>query len=191
MAMANNVRRLRVALLLTPRQLAARMGADPSDVERIEAEDFALSDDWIDAVARALRVPLGAVTAAHVDYEEIRGLAKTAAKTVRLPCPVATRFAILAIVAKFAGVKYIRRLDEDDVARAVQGAVAFVGEDRDFDKEGDFNRLTLALRIAALAILQSRDFAPSPHFEGDLEEVLQGSAEMIRRYSRIAPEPAS
>ncbi len=189
--MANNVRRLRVALLLTPRQLAARMGADPSDVERIEAENFALSDDWIDAVARALRIPRGVVTAAHVDYDEIREFSKAAAKTVRLPCPVATRFAILAIVAKFAGIKFIRQLDEDDVARAVQGAVAFVGEDRDFDREDDFNRLTLALRIAALAILQSRDFVPGPRFEGDLEEILQGSAELIRRYSRIVPEPAT
>lgn len=189
--MANNVRRLRVAMLLTPKQLAARMGADPSDVERIEAEGFALSDDWIDAVARALRIPRGVVTASHVDYDEIRSFANAAATTVRLPCPVATRFAILAIIAKFAGVKFANRLGEDDVARAVQGAIAFVGEDRDFDREDDFSRLTLALRIAALAILQSRDFVPGPRFEDALEEVLQGSAEMIRRYSKIAPEPAS
>ncbi len=183
----NNVRRLRVAFLLTPRQLAARMGAETSDVERIEAEGFELSEEWIIAVARALGVPESAVTSPKLDVEELRLCATDVPMPTAL-CPTAARHALLALVAKFGGPKMARALDEDDIARAVQNFRRFVETG-----EGDvasLSRLKQALQITVLACLQSRDFAPGPNFQADLEEALSGAAEMVRRFSRIGPGPA-
>lgn len=186
--MANNIRRLRVAFLLTPKQLAALIGADASDVERIEADDFALGEEWIAAVAGALGVPASAVTDPEIDLDALRKCAPDVKACRHDLCPTGARFAILAIVAKFGGLKLAKRLDEDDLARAVQNFISFVEADSSQNEEELFTRQKLALRIAVLAILQSRAVAPGPHFEEDLEEALTGGAAMIRSFSRIGPE---
>lgn len=185
--MANNVRRLRVAFLLTPKQLAARIGADASDVERMEAEDFELSEEWIKAVADALGVPRNAVTDPAVDIDAVR-IAASDNKSLRHDlCPIGARFAILAIVAKLGGLKLAKRLDEDDLARAVRNFIGFVEADGGADEDERLTRQKLALRIAVLAILQSRAVVPGPRFEDDLEEALAGGTAMIRSFSRIEP----
>jgi hypothetical protein len=185
--MANNLRKLRVAFLLTPKELAARIGADASDIERIEAEGFALSTEWIDAVARGLGVPASALTDPDADIAAVRKAA-TPARPAPKVCPIAARYALLAIIAKFAGMKFAIRLGGDDVARAVQNIITYVESSEASGDEARLTRQKLALRIAALAILQSRGIEAGPRFQTDLEEALEGASAMIHRFSGIGPE---
>lgn len=185
--MGNNVRRLRVAFLLTPKELAARIGADASDVERIEADGFILGAEWIDAIAGALGVPGSAVTDPAADIEGLRAASASEPAPVQRICPIGARYAILALVAKLGGGKLANRLDEDDVARAVRNLIAFTDEGA-ADGPPSVSRQTLALRITVLAILQAQGFSPQPRFEADLEEALPAAAQMMSRFSRIGPE---
>lgn len=189
--MPNNVRKLRVAFLLTPSELARLMRADASDVERIEAPDFVLTGEWIAAVAHALGVPAAAVTAPDIDANALRRAATAAAPSAAAFCPVGARYALLAIVAKFGGVKFAGGIDEDDLARAVQNMVAFIEDDPQIPGNDGLSRLTLALRIAVLAILQSRGFVPGPGFEAHLEEALQAATRLISGFAAIDDEGAA
>jgi len=184
--MGNNIRRLRVAFLLTPTELANRMGADAFDIERIEKENFVLGEEWVAAVSAALGVPPEAVTDPLVNVDAVREAAQATASPVRRLCPIGARFAILALVAKFGGLKFAKRLDEDDLARAVQNVERFVSETEEDAVELRLNRLTLALRITVLAILQSRDAARRIPLQGDLDDALQGASMLLDRFSRIA-----
>jgi len=181
--MANNVRKLRVAFLLTPSQLARRMRADASDVERLETPDYVLTPEWIEAVAKALGVPADALTDPDIDVDAIRALSPHAPASPPV-CPVATRFVILAIIAKFAGVKFANTLDDDSDARAVQNFFAFIEGDDD-QRSTDINRQKLALQIAVLTILQARGFRPGVKFEHDFQEALLAGLEMMRRFAAI------
>jgi hypothetical protein len=186
--MANNVRKLRVALLLTPSQLAWRMRADATDVERIEAPGYALTPDWIAAVARALGVPAAAVTDPEIDIEAIKAGAKIRTEAPPV-CPVATRYALLATIAKFTGVKFANAIDDDSIARAVQMFFEFVENNQEAASAEDLTRQTLGLRIAVLAILQARGFDPGPRFESELQQALEGSMAMMNRFAKIGCEP--
>jgi hypothetical protein len=184
--MGNNIRRLRVAFLLTPTELANRMGADAFDIERIENENFTLGEEWVAAVSAALGVAPEAITDPLIDVDAVREAARATTGPVRRLCPIGARFAILALVAKFGGLKFAKRLDEDDLARAVQNVERFVSETEENNAEVRLSRLTLALRIAVLAILQSREAAPRIPQQGDLDDALQGASLLLDRFSRIA-----
>lgn len=186
--MANNVRKLRVALLLTPSQLAWRMRADATDVERIEAPGYELTPDWIAAVARTLGVPAAAVTDPEIDIEAIKSAAAVRSEAPPV-CPVATRYALLATVAKFAGVKFANSIDDDSIARAVQIFFEFVENNEEAASAEDPTRQTLGLRIAVLAILQARGFDPGRRFEAELQHALEGSMAMMNRFAKIGREP--
>ena len=185
--MANNLRKLRVAFLLTPSELARRMRADAVDIERLERQNAELAPEWVHSIARALGVPEDAVTDPGLD---VAGLAANGPPDAPPPpvCPIATRYAILACVAKFAGVGFAAAIDEDSLARAVQSFFAFIEDDS--QSTDDINRQTLALQIAVLAILQARGFEPNERFAEDLRQALAGSIAMMRRFAGTADEPA-
>ncbi|MCB2114578.1 MAG: helix-turn-helix transcriptional regulator [Parvularculaceae bacterium] len=180
--MANNVRKLRVARLLTPSQLAMRMRADASDVERLESPGYELAPEWIEAVAKALGVPAEIVVAPDIDIGAIRASAPEAIPGPPV-CPIATRYAILALVAKFAGVKFAAGLDDDSLARAAQNFFNFVEGEPGKDVADDFNRQKLALQIAVLTILQARGFRPRGNFEAEFHPALDAALDMMRRFA--------
>ncbi|MGE0183946.1 MAG: helix-turn-helix domain-containing protein [Parvularculaceae bacterium] len=187
--MANNVRRLRVAFLLTPSDFARRLRADPIDVERMEAAGYRLTPEWIEAVARALGVSPETVTDPNLNLNALTGKTPPAQQAPPV-CPVATRYAILALTAKFAGLKFARDIDDDSLARAVLNFFAFVESADEPGRANDLTRQKRALQIAVLTILQARGFVPGPTFETELQDALPGAMEMMRRFAAIDGAPA-
>lgn len=187
--MGNNLRDLRLAFLLTPRELAERMGTDAQQVARLEAEGRELSEEWVEAVARALGVPKSAVTDPATDIQAIVLRAGRVSGRRVKSCPIGARFAIQAMVAKFGGLKMALSLDEDALATAVQNLISYVeaGEGDD-TPEKRFNRLSLALRIIVLTILQSRAVVPDPRFPEAMETALAGATSLLEAFSSAPPD---
>jgi hypothetical protein len=185
--MANNIRRLRVAFLLTPRALAARMGADESDILRIESPGYELDDEWIAAAAKAFGVERDAITSADVDFDAVVDRAFLNEPPAAPVCPIATRYGLLMLTAKLAGVKTARSLDDDDLSRAVQQVLTFVEAPKDGagDETEKISRLTLSLQIAVLAILQARGVEEEPHFAEVLGAGCPQVAQLIEDFSRF------
>lgn len=187
---ANNIKELRISFLLSPGDFARRVGIYPEYVARLESGGRALDDLWIDAVARALGVPREAITAANEDI--FRGAHMSPEKLPKLEppvlCPVGARFAVLALIAKAAGLKIANALSEDDLADAVLSLVAYVGRERD---GGAANRLSQGLQITALTILQSCLPDPPEDFQETFERALPGALALLEGYSGLdarAPE---
>jgi transcriptional regulator with XRE-family HTH domain len=182
--MGNNLRDLRLAFLLTPRELAERMGTDVQQIARLEAEGRELSEEWVEAVARALGVPKSAVVDPAADIRAIVMRAGRASGRPVKTCPIGARFAIQAMVAKLGGLKMALGLDEDALATAVQNLISYVeAEDADGTEEARLNRLSLSLRIIVLTILQSRALAPDPQFPDAMERALAGATSLLEAYS--------
>ena len=183
--MGNNLKELRLAFLLTPRELAERIGADTQQIARLEAEGRELSEEWIEAVARALGVPKSAVIDPSADIGAIVARVGRPPMTLIKTCPIGARFAIQAMVAKLGGLKMALSLDEDSLATAVQNLIAYV-ETGEVDEtpEESLNRLSLALRIIVLTILQSRGIAPDPQFPDEMERALAGATSLLQSFSR-------
>ncbi len=186
---SNNIRKLRLAFLLTPSELARLMRAEVADIERIESPGFPLADEWVRSVSRALGVDAAVVTAPAVDATAAKDSSKGLAGQPDT-CPIAARYAIIAILAKFGGSKFLGKTTPDDISRLVQNFFDFVESDTAANDESKINRRKLALQITVLAFLQSRDFAPGPSFETDLEEAISGALALMARFSKIGREPA-
>lgn len=183
--MGNNLKELRLAFLLTPSELAARIGTDALQIERLEAEDRDLSEEWVEAISRTLGVPPSSVVDPSADIRAIVARAdKSAGKSVET-CPIGARFAILAMVAKLGGLKMALSLDEDALATAVQNLISYVeaGEGDDAP-EKRFNRLSLSLQIIVLTILQSRGVLPGPQFQQSMDQALAGATSLLLAFSR-------
>ncbi len=181
--MANNLRELRLALLLTPRELADRIGTDAAQVERLERPDRELDEEWVEAIVKGLDVPRAAVIEAGAD---IRGAVERSKKGALAPvhvCPIAARFAIQAMVAKLGGLKMSLSLDEDALMTAVQNVIMYAEGDDDPHPEERLNRLSQALRIASLTILESRGALPGPQFHETMERSLEGASRLIASFS--------
>lgn len=183
-----------MAFLLTPRDLAARMGADETDIYRIESPTYELDDQWIGAAARAFCVDAAAITDEEIDLEAIVSasfMIEPAAAAAF--CPVAVRYGLLTLTAKVAGMRIARSLDDDELARAAQQMAVFVDSEKLAANDNDerFNRLKLSLQIAVVAILQARGVRVEPHFQQVLDEGVPAVAQLIERFSQIGRAPAS
>lgn len=167
----NNIKELRLAFLLTPQELAARMGTYPEQLLRLEASEDALPGEWIDSVSEALGVPPETVIAQRVDYNALLAIPSTnPADPFRL-CPTTTRFALAAVLARLADLRLALDLPEDELAIAVRNIIDFVEHDRrDQATPPDVNRLFQSLQITVVAILQARGVALT---EQDLEALRQ------------------
>lgn len=190
-AMGNNVRELRLALLLTQKELAGRMGADVKEVERLEATGDELSIEWVEAVSRALGVPRTAVTDPSADIRSIVARAAPAAVKKMRTCPIAARFAIQAMVAKLGGLKLALSLSEEDLARTVQNLVTYVESGELDTDEQRLNRLSLSLQIIVLTVLQSRGVVPGPGFQDAMEKARKGAMSLLQEFSEFAPYDAA
>lgn len=182
--MGNNLKELRLAFLLTPRELGERLGADPQQVTRLEAEGRELSEEWVEAVARALGVPRYAVVDPAADIGAIVArVGRPPAARIKT-CPIGARFAIQAMVAKLGGLKMALSLDEDALATAVQNLISYTEiADGDDSEEDRLNRQSLALRIIVLTILQSRGLAGDPELPQSMERALEGATQLLRAFS--------
>lgn len=184
--MANNIRDLRVAFLLTPRELAERMGTYPQQIYRLEASSSTPSIEWIEAVAEALGVPQSVVVDPNADINAIAKAARLKVQTARRTCPIGARFAVQAMVARLGGLKIALSLSEDDLAAAVRNLVAYVDiDDENDNEEKRANRLSQSLQIVVLAILQSHGISLDSKFVQAVAKADQGASSLIRAFSEI------
>lgn len=188
--MTNNVKELRIAFLLSPREFARLIGIYPDYIPRLENGDRTLSPLWIDAITKALGVPEDVITDPAADIDAVaRRLGRPKGRQPVL-CPIAARYAILALVAKLGGLKRAEDLDEDRLADAVQNLVAYVddstpnlpGENRADVRP---NRLLKGLQIVALTILQYHEAELQPDFHQALETAAQGAASLLEAFSSV------
>ena len=185
--MGNNIRELRLAFLLTPKELARRMGTYPLQVRRLEEAGRKLSDEWIEAVAEALGVPAAAVTDPKADIKSIVAAAGAPSPSRFVTCPIAARFAIQAMAARLGGMKLALALTEDDLATAVRNLVAYVDAEPDAGEAARAIRLSQALQIVVLAILQSHGVSLDPRQLQAVSHAESGASSLILEFSRIDP----
>lgn len=186
--MGNNIRELRLAFLLTPKELAARMGTYPQQLRRLEASGRRLSDEWIEAVAEALGVPANAVTDPSADIPAIVAAAGEPQSPTLRTCPIGARFAIQAMIARLGGLTMALNLSEDDLATAVRNLVSYtdVGRGGETDEQRA-SRLSQALQIVVVAILQAHGASLDVRQLQAIALAHQGASSLIRSFSRIDP----
>lgn len=161
------------------------MRAELADVERIEDPNYPLTDEWAQSVAKALGVGISSINDPNADIAEIWALSRGLAAPPTI-CPIAARYAILGLIAKFGGVRMANDIPADDLGRVIQIFYAFV--EGPPPKGGVLvNRPKIALQIAVLTFLQARDHVPGSRFEDDLDTALEGALVMIERFSTLAP----
>lgn len=188
--MANNIKKLRLAFLFTPREFSRLIGVYPEYLPRLEAGERALTDAWIDAVSGALGIEPEAVLDPDADIPAIVSSVPRPEVSSAAICPLSARYAILAIAAKTCGLHIAERITEDDLADAVCSLITFVeGGERGrlagrLDKKA-VSRLSKGLQITALAILQSCFDDPPPDFQERLDAALPGAVSLIESFSRI------
>lgn len=184
--MANNIRELRVAFLLSPRELAERIGTYPQQVYRLEASLNTPEPEWVEAIAQALGVPEDAVVTPDFDLSRFAAPTPVGARCVPPPrhtCPVGARFAIQSMIARLAGLKLALSISEHDLATAVRNLIAYVDVDVDSDKY--IIRLSQSLQIVVLAILQGHGIVLDQRFVHAIEKAALGSASLIQSFSEI------
>lgn len=183
--MANNLKELRLMMLLTPTEVAARIGTDAAQVERLERPDRELDEEWIEAISKGLGVPRAAVTDPMAD---LRALSAAARGEDQGPatslCAIGLRHAILASIAKLAGPKLASAINEDALMTAVQNVIRYVERDDRPSEAEQFNRLFQALQITVLTILESRGADQGPQFQKSIRPTLEGATRLVTEFSR-------
>ncbi len=203
--MANNIKRLRLGFLFTPREFSRLIGVYPEYLPRLESGERALTDAWIDVVSGALGIPPEAVLDPDANIQKIVSSVPRPDFDRASVCPLSVRYGILAIAAKTCGLKLAEKITEDDLAEAVCSLIAFVqggAQPSTLEKsnpemsglekpapgvldEKALSRLSKGLQITALAILQSCFDDPPPDFQERLDAALQGAMSMIVAFSQI------
>ena len=187
---ANNTKALRLQLLLTPRQLADRLGVTTKRLRELERPGQNLPDGWAEAVAHALGVSSSVVTTPNTDIKQAVAQADDAKIDERRLCRIAARFAILAMVAKLGGLQIATELSEPDLELALQNLLLYTEEfssaastDEDAAKD-ELSRLSQSLQITVLAILQSRGVEPETDLLEEMEIARDGALSLIETFSR-------
>ncbi|MEZ5893828.1 MAG: helix-turn-helix transcriptional regulator [Parvularculaceae bacterium] len=188
--MANNIKKLRLAFLLSPREFSRLIGIYPDYLPRLESGQRALTDGWIEAVSAALNIAPETVLDPDANIAAIAARAERPNVLSPAMCPIGVRFAILALVAKIGGIAVASKVNEDNLADAVCNLIAFVGGGERRLQAGKlppemFNRLLKGLQITALSILQSCADDPPPDFQDRLDTALPGAAALIEAFSQI------
>lgn len=185
--MANNIKELRLAFLLTPKQLADRLGIEVSLLKHLEKSPSPLADEWIEAMALAFGVPNSAISEPGTDIDAVTAAAKTEATPKYQICRIGARFAIQSMVAKLGGLNIALNLSEDALAKAVQNLLAYAEEEsgEECDPERQLNRLSQSLQIAVLTILQSRGVEPDPDFRQSMSIARDGALSLLQSFSQV------
>lgn len=182
----NNTKALRLALLLTPQQLADRLGIQPARLKRLEEGKSPPPGEWTEAIAHAMGVPAHAITSPDADIAAAAAAAKPQ-QDDQTVCRIAVRYAILAMAAKLGGLDAAHAIREDDLEIAVQNLALYTetGQSRGRSAEKRLNRLSRSLQIAVLTILQSRGADPGPDLRQEMTLALDGSLSMLDAFSQI------
>lgn len=172
-------------LLLTPTEVATRIGTDAAQVERLERPDRELEEEWVDAIAKGLGVPPSAVTDPKADIRAMTAaaLGEDLAPAASL-CAIGLRYAILGSVAKLAGPKMAVMINDDALMTAVQNVIRYVERDDRPTEAEQFNRLFQALQITVLTILESRGADQGPKFQKSIRPTLEGATRLVTEFSR-------
>lgn len=181
----NNTKVLRLALLLTPQQLADRLGVTTKRVQELEQSGSVLPEGWPEALAHALGVPTPAITDPDTDIEQTVRLAKNTQAGKHRICRIAARFALLSMVAKLGGLNIALELSEADLEIALQSLILYTEdfENQESEKER-LNRLSQSLQITALAILQSHGVESEVDLLHEMEIARDGALSLIEAFSR-------
>lgn len=171
--------------MLTPRQLAERMGTYPQQIYRLESSPRTPSIEWIEAVSEALGVPSEAVTDPACDIRAVVQAANLKSEPKRRTCPIGARFAIQAMVARLGGLKLALSISEEDLATAVRNLVAFVDVEGFDENETRATRLSQSLQIVVLAILQAHGVTLDRRFVQAVATADQGASSLILAFSEI------
>lgn len=192
---ANNTKQLRLQLLLTPKQLADRLGVTTKRLRALEQPDKPLPEGWPEAIAHALGVPASTVTHPNPDLRKTAGLESIAQAAERRVCRIAARFAILAMVAKLGGLHVASELSEPDLDLALQSLLLYTenppnaaSPDGETEKD-ELNRLSQSLQITVLAILQSRGVEPETDLLREMEIARDGALSLIETFSNADRPP--
>lgn len=181
----NNTKALRLALLLTPQQMAARIGVTTKRLQELEQSDCILPEEWHEALAHALGVPVSAITDPGTDIEQTAREAKQTETPQHRICRIAARYALVSMVAKLGGLDVALDLDETDLELALQNMILYAEESENPESEQDrLNRLSQSLQITALAILQSRGVEPEADLLHEMEIARDGALSLIEAFSR-------
>ena len=200
-ATSNNVKALRLELLLTPRQLADRLGVTTTRLRALEQPEAQLPEGWPEAFAHAFGVPAQAVTDPDTDVKEAARAASAARaqdapegkRTAGEPrlCRIAARYAIVSMVAKIGGLNVAASLSETDLELALQSLLLYAeGYPRSAASGGtvdkdEISRLSQSLQITVLAILQSHGVEPAQNLLHEMEIARDGALLLIEAYSRV------
>lgn len=180
--MANNLNKLRIEFMLTPKELAERLAIDPDQIRRLETMEGDLPEEWAEAIALAFGVPVEALSDPQADIAAIVSTATPSDEPSSRVCRIGARFAIQAVVAKIGGLKLSLDLTEDELASAVQNLILYVEDGAENERA---TRLTQALQIAALTILQSRGDDPQPDLRDTLQIAQDGALGLVQSFSKI------
>lgn len=187
---ANNTKELRLQLLLTPKQLADRLGVTTQRLRALEQPDKPLPEGWPEAIAHALGVPLATVTHPNPDLRKTTGLDSISQAADRRMCRIAARFAILAMAAKLGGLSVASELSEPDLDLALQNLILYTenplnaAETGEETEKDELNRLSQSLQITVLAILQSRGVEPETDLLREMEIARDGALSLIETFSK-------
>lgn len=183
--MANNIRELRLAFLLTPSQMAERVGIDVDRYKQLESGERDLKDEWVEAVSRAFGVPKSVITDPGAD---VKAAAENATAVLIRPytvCRIGARYAIEAMTAKLGGLKIARELSEEELAAAAQNLISYTEDSEPDNEEDKLNRLSQCLQIVVLTILQSRGVDPTPDLSQSMAIARDGALSMLQSFSQI------
>ena len=185
--MANNIKELRLAFLLTPKQLADRLGIEVSLLKHLEKTSSPLAEEWVEALALAFGVPKSAILEPGTDIDAVTAAAKEDKAPKHQICRIGARFAIQSMVAKLGGLNIALNLSEDALAKAVQNLLAYAEEEEGeaSNPERQLNRLSQSLQIAVLTILQSRGVEPDPDFRQSMTLSRDGALSLLQSFSQI------
>lgn len=182
--MANNIRELRIAFALSPREMAGRLGVDIDQYRRLEEPERSLTDEWVDAVARALHVQSTDVTGDNVDFYRLAAATPASEPILAPACRIAVRYSLEALIAKLGGADLAASITDDDWQSAAQNVIDFVAGNNE-QAELDLTRLSQALQIAVLTILRSRGVEASRDFPQRMRHAVTGAQAMIEEFSRL------
>ncbi len=201
-ATANNVKAMRLQLLLTPKQLADRLGVTTRRLRMLEQSDAPLTEEWAEAFAHALGVSVEAVVDPSTDIKKAAAAARERQTGERRLCRVAARYAIQAMVAKIGGLNVASSLAEEDLELALQNLLLYTENSSHPTASGhpaasgrptapgaadgtdEISRLSQSLQITVLAVLQSHGVDPERDLLRELEIARDGALSLIEAFSR-------
>lgn len=182
----NNLQPLRLTLRMSRQEFAGRLGVYAEYIADMEASERRLSPVWTEAVVAAFGVSPEVFEAPFFDGRSISDR-HPLPEARRFACPIALRYGLMTLIAKSAGLDSARSLKEDQIADAVISLNAYVAESADDGSSSRtmISRLSKALQITSLTMLQSGETGLREDFERTIEAASSPLAQLILELSDL------